>query len=358
LPLSPFPLTPVCRWILARCEALRDADGPYGAYRGGPGRRTDLYASADVALIRTIMGEDLRTTLDTERRRQWIDHINSFTRDGWAEPELRDGSYVDTLGHSRLHANRMVIGALGALGGRQRLPVRLYEPFDTPAKAVAWLERTVDWRMQWPGSHRFLGGIHCFSLGSACTDAWRDAVFTWLDANLDPATGWWRRGVPHGDRNQPLGGSVHILPIYQHHGRRFPLPERLIDSVLDLQLPAGHWNSGMDGGGDHPVGYLEMDALYVYVFARGLAPDYRADEVARSVARYGDAVVAAWDRVSGRAAAGWHPHQLLALVGILGLLNRLDPTRFPDDRRWTDIFSDPALFRVREVEALMVAAGA
>jgi hypothetical protein len=356
MPTTPFPLPPVRQWVLARCEALRDADGPYGAYRGGPGRRTDLYASADVALIRAIMGEDLRATLDEHRRRQWIEHINSFARESWAEPELRDGSYVDTLGHSHLHANGMVIGALGALGGRQPHPVRLYQPFDTPRKAVAWLDGSMDWRMQWPGSHRLWGGLLCFSLSSACDDGWRDAVFAWLDRNLDPATGWWRRGVPHGDRHQALGGSVHILPIYQLHGRRFPLPERVVDSVLALQLPEGHWNQGMATGGGHPVGYLELDALYAYAFARGLAPDHRADEVAASVARYADALVGAWSRLRDREAARWHPHQLLALVGTLGLLNRLAPERFPDDRAWTDIFSDPALYRVREVEAQPITA--
>ena len=30
---------------------------------------------------------------------------------------------------------------------------------------------------------------------------------------------------------------MHIIPIYQHHNVEFPFPERVIDSVLDLQLP-------------------------------------------------------------------------------------------------------------------------
>ena len=36
-------------------RGLEDRDGLYGGYRSFKGRRPDLYASLDIALIRTIM---------------------------------------------------------------------------------------------------------------------------------------------------------------------------------------------------------------------------------------------------------------------------------------------------------------
>lgn len=345
-PPGTLDLAAVRREILAWCESLRDAGGPFGCYRRGPGRRPDLYASCDVALLRTIMGEDLRTTLDETRRREWIDHLNS-----WQVRE--DGRYEDTFGHHALHANGMVIGALGVLGGRQRHPVKLYEAFDAPEEVAPWLESAVDWRRLWSGSHRFWGGLHCFSLGRRATPEWRDRVFAWLDANLDAETGWWRKGVPPSDRHQALGGGVHILPIYEHHGRRFPLPERAIDSVLALQLPSGRWFRTSSAA---VTSYLDLDALYALRYLGRLAPGHRPDDISAAAGRYADLVCASWPG-TWRILATGHPHQVLAATGTLGLLRQLLPGRFPDSVAWSDIFSDPRLYRTAEADAPLPAGG-
>lgn len=331
--------------IEAHAQGLLDQGGLYGSYRSGPGLRPDLYASLDMALLRTVMGEDLMATLDERQRQDWIRHINSFARRNYARPG--DGSYEDTFGHSALHANGMVIGALGVLGGRQPCPCRLYDPFDGPEKIGPWLE-TVDWAMQWSASHLFWGGMHCFSFSARCTPAWRRAVIDWLDRNLDPATGWWRKGVPHADRHQPLGGSVHILPVYTHHGFAFPAPERLVDSVLSLQLPSGRW---LDTPDPHVMSYLELDALYALREMRNLVPRYRADDIERALDAYIALVEAYWPAES-RALFELHPHRLLAAGGVLGLLQQHRPDAFPDRRTWTDIFSDRRLYRTAEVERL------
>jgi hypothetical protein len=136
--------------------------------------------------MRAIMGENLRDSIGETRRREWIEHINSFVERRPDRPA--DGSYFDTHGHSALHGNGMVIGALGVLGGRQAMPVRLYEPFSTADKACAWLE-TIDWRRQWQASHLFWGGMVPFSLSARCPANWTEAVFAWLDANLDGRRG-------------------------------------------------------------------------------------------------------------------------------------------------------------------------
>lgn len=343
MPAQRINLRDVRQEILSRCEALRDHGGLAGSYRSAPRRRPDLYASLDVAIMRTVMGEDL-LLLPADERAEWAIHINAFAHrdlDGGG-----DGTYEDRLGHSPLHANGMVVGALGVLGGKQAFPVRLYDDFAAADAVVPWLDG-LDWRNQWRGSHNFWGGLHVFSFSRRATDEWRSAVFGALDARLDRDTGWWRKGVPHADRHQPLGGSVHILPIYEHHGRDFPVPERLIDSTLALQLSDGRW---LDRPGTPPMHYLELDALYALKFAMGLAPGYRKADIDRAIDRYAALVLESW-RADREALLAQHPHLILAVVGTFGLLQQHRPEEFVDEVTWTDIFSDRRLYRTAEVEA-------
>jgi len=334
-------LNEVRQEIVAYFETLLDKEGRYGSYRKRPGKRPDLYSSCDVAIMRFIMGEDLKESLTETQRKEWIAHINSFA--------LRDGTYTDLLpGHSKLHANGTVIGALGVLGGRQPHPVSLYDDFDTPEEAVEWLENEIDWKNQWTSSHEFWGGLHMFSMSKQCSVEWRSAVFDWLDAHLDPATGWWKKGTPHADRHQPLGGGVHIYPIYQHHQRPFPLPKAVIDSALEMQLPDGAWADNPDWG---HMTYLDLDALYALAYMQSLAPNYRRKDIRQAVSRYADVVIEKWPEYR-KSLEDQHPHIYLAAVGTLGVLNQHLPERFPSDEPWKDIFSDIALSRTDLVETL------
>jgi hypothetical protein len=340
---APLDLATVRPDILAYCEAVRDKEGPYGCYRGGVRKRPDLYASCDVAQIRAIMGENLRESLGETERREWIAHINSYVdrRAGGSG----DGSYFDSYGHSTLHANGMVIGALGVLGGRQPLPVRLYDDFSTPEKALPWLE-SIDWKHQWRASHLFWGGMVPFSLSARCSAEWSKTVLAWLNGNLDPRTGWWRRGVPPADRHQTLGGSVHILPLYQHHKYEFPYPELVIESVLALQLENGRW---LDTADVHVMSYLELDALYALDYMGSLAPAYRRAAIRSSVERYARLVLKYYGEKRAELFT-LHPHIVLAAVGTFGLLQRLAPDLITGKIRWTDIFTDRRFYQTQAVE--------
>jgi hypothetical protein len=333
-------LSRVRKIILAHCNSILDKKGPYGCYRGGLGKRPDLYSSCDVAIMRSIMGEDFSDSL---QRQQWIDHINSFAI------SLRSnlGSYCDTFGHSFYHANGMVIGALGVLGGKQKYPVKLYDAFDQVEEVVPWLE-SLDWERQWSASHLFWGGMHCYSMSARCSDAWKKEVFAWLDANLDENSGWWRKGTVHADRHQPLGGSVHILPVYQHLNRQFPFPEQVIDAVLNLQLPSGRW---YQSASIHVMAYFDLDALYALRYMSSLVPGYKTSEIGQAVSRYADLVTVYWQE-NARELLTLHPHHILAAVGTFGLLNQFVPDRFRDTVQWTDIFSDARFYQTDKVEVL------
>ncbi len=129
--------------------------------------------------------------------------------------------------------------------------------------------------------------------------------------------------------------------MYEHNGHRFPYPERVIDSILGMQKQDGSW---MRFGG-----YMDLDALYGLKFMSTLSPEYRHAEVLNAARRQGKGLVERW---AAFREAKPDIHQLLAAVGGFGLLQQLLPETYVDDAKWTDIFSDPALYRVKEVEVV------
>lgn len=306
----------------------------YGRYSMSVGGATpSYYASLDAALSRTIMGEDLLTSITKTQRTDWIAHLHTFA--------LPDGSYSDTYGHNVLHANGMTIGGLGTLGGKQKYPAGpLYAPFDTPAEAVNYLETQIDWVNQWGQSHKFWGGLAMYCQSSQCTTEWTATVFDWLDANVDPATGWWRLGQQPTDTNG-LGGGAHIWPIFEHGGHAFPYPERVIDRILSMQAADGRFAS--------MGSYLNLDALYGLRYMQSLATNYRPADIDQAVVKHSQWVAASLD---GFLAANPSVHSLMAVVGDLGLMNQLAPTRCPDSTgvTWTDIFTDPRFYQTAAVE--------
>ncbi len=339
--LQKMKLNEIRELVGAHLDKILDKEGPYGSYRMGIKQRPDLYSACDVAQIRTIWGEDLQQTLSEAQRSEWVSHINSFA-------DRSDGSYFDRYGHSKLHANGMTIGALGVLGGQQKYPVKLYDDFNSPRNVIPWLEN-IDWSRQWSASHQFWGGIHCFSMSKSCDESWLGVVFEWLDRNLDENTGWWKKGVPHADRHQPLGGSVHILPVYEHRDRNFPFPKQVIDSVLNLQLPSKRWLDRGNLSAQYYMSYLELDALYALKYMQTLEPGYRREDIQKAALEYGKRVIDYW-RTGKDEVLAMHPHRILAGIGTFGLLQYHLPEMFYDDVKWTDIFSDRRFYRTDQVE--------
>jgi len=354
MPPTPLPAPTACRLLDLEEVRRRVTDYHEQVLRlpeQGPGRyrqraeaqAPDFYASMDVVIARTIMGEACRTSIPARERRSWIAYLQSFQR--------ADGGYEPILGgHGELHAHGMMVGALGVLGGRQRYPAtRLYAPFDAPAKVAGYLETAIDWQAQWNASHKFWGGLHIFSHSARVPAGWMDAVFAWLDAHIDPKTGWFRGDAAPADDVQGLGGGVHIWPIYEHHGRPFPCPGRVIDRILQMQTAEGPF------AGHGMASYLNLDALYGLKLMGRQRPGYRSREIAAAVDRFGRWFADHFaEFIESRPTA----HATLAATGSAGLLGQLAPDLFPDATApsprapgWTDIFTDTALYRTAEVEA-------
>ena len=329
--------------VEVRCEALayletrRIPDQSLGQYDENPtgAGKPSFYASCDVAILRTVMGEDLQQTLTPEKRKAWIDHINSF-----ASP---DGTYGPwRQGICREFTHGMAVAALSVLGGKEKHAAWFFDYVDTPAKIRPWLE-TIDWRWQSGGTQRVWAPILGFSMSSRCTSEWRDAAFTWLDDNLDPKTGWWRKGISPATPLDPLGGA-YVWPMYQHHDRPFPYPTRVIDSILALQKPDRSWNRYGDSS--------ELNALYGLRYMASLAPNHRHDEVLKAAERHGRGLVEQWPAL---LAAKPDPHELLAIVSTFGVLQQLLPDLFVDECEGLRVCRQPAREIARLYDKVAVA---
>ena len=152
-------------------------------------------------------------------------------------------------------------------------------------------------------------------------------------------TGWWRKGVPHRDASQPLGGGALIWPIYQHHNQPFPYPEKVIDQILTLQKKDGTWMEFPE--------YLNLNALYGLAYMQQQAPEYRNEDIQKAVQRYAIVVNKQWKAFCRKKP---DTHLLLSMVASFGILQQLLPDQFFDTVQWTDIFSDFRLYQTSKVE--------
>ena len=67
--------------VMTYVGSLQVGGQPYGCYRLTPGGAAEIYATCDVAIMRTVMGEDLKRSLSALQRQEWIDYVNSYAQE-------------------------------------------------------------------------------------------------------------------------------------------------------------------------------------------------------------------------------------------------------------------------------------
>ncbi len=303
-------------------ETLVVKGAPYGAYAMRPGGKTpSLYASADLAWIRWICN-DLEIT--GGQRREWIAFLRSRRNP--------DGTYRHRTGHCPSHAFCHVTGALHMLGAPAPPLPPFLEKYMDPARVPAWLE-SIHWKRPWGASHDIWGAGLPIACSPGTPREWRDAFFGWLDAQADPETGFWRKGVPTRSRLESLGGAFHVWVVYGALNRPIPYPERVIDSVLSLQEPSGSFGGGF--------GYGDMDALWIlgYLYAR---KDYRRRDIREAMAL---AAAGLMDLLRGNEASFFSDaHSTLSRIASLAACAEVLPGLFKARKAWRNPWARRNLF--------------
>ncbi len=321
VPKPPYDLAAIRDEVRGWYRGLQSPGQPYGAYRLSPSVAPDLYASADVAWIRWMMND--LTALSDAHRGQWIGFIQAQQRP--------DGTYRHRTNHIAAHAFCHATGALNMLGGAHRVRPAFLDPYRDIAQIDRWLNG-IDWQRPWGASHDIWGA----GVPLACTPdtprAWRDAVFAWLDGQVDPNTGMWRRGVRYDNPLEPLGGAFHIWPLYAALGRDLPHPERVMDTVLSIQQP----NGSFDGG----FGYGNMDGVWVLAYLMERT-SHRRDEVPDALRRNLSGLMRAYGRQRGRWLSDAHGTE--SRIATLAILSTVLPDQFRGGR-WRNPWHRRELF--------------
>ena len=173
----------------------------------------------------------------------------------------------------------------------------------------------------------------------ATPQVWKDALFAWLDAEVDPRTGFWRKGVKARSPLQYLGGAFHIWPAYAAAGRPLPCPERVVDGVLKLQRPNGSFDGGFD--------YGNMDGVWVleHLCKRHA---YRRKDVLAALARNLRGLMDLYNTAPGRFFTDAHSTE--SRIATLAILQAALPRMLTSRKAWRNPWHRRELF-VIAVEA-------
>jgi len=164
-------------------------------------------------------------------------------------------------GNYETHTTAFVSGALVLLGARPLYQAEGFRQYESP-EALALFMDAIDWaNAPWLGSHLGAGIYASMLLTGTASDEWEDAYFGWLDANADPETGLWRRGMLQGaPRFHYLASTFHYTFNYEHARRALPYPQALLDTCIQA------YRDGACIDFSKEVGWADID--FAYLLAR------------------------------------------------------------------------------------------
>ena len=185
-----------------------------------------------------------------ERRKAMTDTLQAF-QDPQSGLFVSPGSYAT-------HTTAFVSGALALLGEKPLYWAAKFRQYEDPQELAKFMEE-IDWACApWLGSHLGAGIYASMVLTGTATDEWEDAYFAWLDANADPATGLWRRGMLEGaPRFHYLAATFHYVFSYEHARRALPYPAALLDTCIQA------YRDGACIDFAREVGWADIDFAYL-----------------------------------------------------------------------------------------------
>ncbi|GIE95365.1 acyltransferase [Paractinoplanes rishiriensis] len=222
-----------------QAEAILDRCFVDGLFVDRPGEAPTVRAQCDaVEIADLLLGEaprHLPAEAQVRRLREWQDPDTGMVgalRSGGGQERPEPGLFDEAAGYHVL----CVGYALDLLGSRFPEPVRVVAAAGAE-EIVAGLERQ-PWRTSaWSAGHwvDILGtAVHWNrAMGERGRPGATEALFGWLLAHADPATGMWGSGRPVDGLLQPVNGFYRAARgTFAQFGLPVPYPERVVDTVL------------------------------------------------------------------------------------------------------------------------------
>lgn len=303
-------------WLPQWLERYRlDRPGSYTRHLAADAHHTgrpDPYGSAGAANILYTLGI-LPSSAD--ERAAWVTSLQSFQ-------DPTTGRFDDAT-HSRFHTTAHLSAALELFEARPAHRLTFLDELTDPTAITGFLDG-LDWSNPWRSSHDGAGSASALILTDAVGPEWTAAYLDWLDAEVDPDTGVWRRGTmlpldQWPGRFANLGGAFHYHFVYEHLRQPWPAVEALIDTCLTLL-----YDSACEFA-IHDVGFRDIDLVFCLSRARRQTT-HRSDEVAEALSLLVDRVVALLDDPAYRESAAFDDvHVAFGALCALAELQRAVP---------------------------------
>ena len=280
-------LEPHCEWAreraLAWLESMRF--GPVN-YRMNEGASGNAFTSCFALFILDLLGETEK--FSDSRRNEWITYIQSQQSEehGYFEP----GCYAHRdMERDRLQLTCFCLSALGILGSRPRHALKYLDEFKSPQDIETYLrDRNVHRGARGSGNKAmFLGIALSYEYERTNDERFWNLLQAWFEFHdrYRNARGFWGSAREdlyyHGFQN-----ALHQLVVYYYWDRAVGNQEQMVDTIMALQGPDGHFN--MTPGGSACRDY---DAIHILINACGTAE-----------AREGNTASALRDSFAGLAA--------------------------------------------------------
>jgi hypothetical protein len=256
---------------LAFVASLRKGDAEYSEKPGGSAALAGVALATSARYITGPAGE-AELARDGEAI---VDYLHSKQR---AATGTYDDVSRETPTWRRLNIPLFgwVVRALSMLGSAPEHPAKFLGRWDDAEEFGRWLGL-----LEWHRAAR-RESLRVMNIGIPRVNALRRgakrlsgsvrALFTWLQARQDAASGFWGPSFG-GSLLEGLGATFHVVKIYEAAGQPVPRAERVAATTLDLWHPEEGWGDA----------WSDMAALGILVQVAG--GDVSLEERARDAAR-------------------------------------------------------------------------
>lgn len=278
-----------------------------------------LYSSCYALMTLHYLGE---LPIDTNIRNQWADYLNQWQDEStgyFIGPELKtqdlNGAKHD-LTHLKLHLTTTILPCLELLGMKTKWNLSFAAEYLNKNSLAEWLSKR-NWTDAWLEGNNLLFIlqvlIYCRDIEKHPEAQARiEQLFTWLDNEVDAATGLWGTNGYCSHHNAMCGGYHQLLAYYyDHHPVQFP--EKLVDTTLALQHADGGFHPHGGGGACEDV-----DAADILVNLYKLY-DYRRSEIRHALRKMLNSII------SKQMADGGFVYRLNESFSHMGMTPTITP---------------------------------
>ena len=301
-------------WLAEWRDAHRAGGAGSGRFARKPRGLLDGYSCADLAVIDYTTGPWPPAPSEHDAR---VKVLQSFQapESGLFELVASTGQRLAPPGAGVYETTAYFVASLELLGVRPMQPLKALDHLRTPDGMAKFLDG-LNWATPRAAAGGGAGSAGCFAVTGDVGPEWFARYFDWLDAECDPATGFWRRGV-EAPPLAGLGGAYQFYAVYDRFRRPFPHPRALVTSAVDLQQMDGCY---MDDG----PGWAEFCAAFMMDRAfRQCGARYRSVvEALEGLARF---TRERTSDASFRETLDENPHKVAGIFSLIAVLSQALP---------------------------------